>query len=90
MDQIVADVIGPNGMTPQEIIEAYPHSNLTLARIHAAMTWYYDHQAEIDAEFERVRQMVEAAREQQRNTPLFQKLTAAKAAREATDSRPAD
>src|SRR5262245_8202610 len=73
VDQIVADAIGPNGMTPQEIIEAHPHSNLTLARIHAAMAWYYDHQAEIDAEFERIRQMVEEGRARQRNSPLVQK-----------------
>ena len=35
-------------MTPQEILEAHPH--LTLAQIHDALSYYYDHEAEIQAE----------------------------------------
>jgi uncharacterized protein (DUF433 family) len=38
------------GMTPQEIHDAYPH--LSLAAIHAALSYYYDHKAELDAEME--------------------------------------
>lgn len=89
VDQVVADVIGVRGMTPQQIIEAYPHANLTLAGIHAALSWYYDHQAEIDAEFERVRQMVEEGRARQRNSPLIQRALALKAAREGAGPEPA-
>ena len=33
------------GMTPEVILEAYPH--LSLARIHAALTYYFDHPEEI-------------------------------------------
>ena len=29
------------------------HSHLTLAQIHAALSYYYDHQSEMDAEIER-------------------------------------
>jgi uncharacterized protein (DUF433 family) len=83
VDQIVADVIGVRGMTPQELVDAYPHARLTLAQVHAAMAWYYDHKAEIDAEFERVDQMVEEGRARQRNSPLTQRALAIKAAREA-------
>jgi uncharacterized protein (DUF433 family) len=36
------------GLTPQDIQENY--SRLTLAQIHAALAYYYDHQAEIDAQ----------------------------------------
>ncbi len=86
VDQVVADAIGPDPMTPQEIVDAYPHSNLTLARIHAALAWYYDHQAEIDAEFERVRQMFEEGRLLQHDLPLVQKVLAMRAARESTES----
>jgi uncharacterized protein (DUF433 family) len=35
-------------MTPQQIQENYP--KLSLAQIHAALAYYYDHQAEIDAQ----------------------------------------
>jgi uncharacterized protein (DUF433 family) len=35
------------GDTAQDILEAYP--NLTAAQVHAALCYYYDHRAEIDA-----------------------------------------
>jgi len=44
--QIVKDQM--NGLTPEEIHDAYPH--LTLAVIHAALAYYYDHRTEIDAQ----------------------------------------
>jgi uncharacterized protein (DUF433 family) len=37
------------GRTPQEILVEYP--DLTLAQVHAALTYYYDHVEEIEAEF---------------------------------------
>ena len=39
------------GFSPEEIHFQYP--DLSLAQIHAALSYYYDHQAEIDAEIER-------------------------------------
>jgi uncharacterized protein (DUF433 family) len=39
-----------NGLSPQQIHEAYPH--LSLAQIHAALAYYYDHKDQIDAEIE--------------------------------------
>ena len=36
------------GMTPTEIAATYP--TITLAQVHAALAYYYDHRAEIDAE----------------------------------------
>src|SRR3954451_14799262 len=36
------------GMSPDEIVSAYP--SLTLSDVHAALAYYYDHQAEIDAD----------------------------------------
>lgn len=36
------------GYTPEEIHEMYPH--LTLAQIHDALSYYYDHQGEIEKE----------------------------------------
>lgn len=37
-----------DGQTPDEIIEGFPH--LTLAQIHAALAYYYDHVEEIEAQ----------------------------------------
>jgi uncharacterized protein (DUF433 family) len=54
------------GMSPQEVHEAYPH--LSLAAIHAALSYFYDHQAELQdqmlessREAEQIRRRVEAS-----------------------------
>ena len=36
------------GWTPDQIIDAHPH--LTLAQVHAALSYYYENQAELDAD----------------------------------------
>jgi uncharacterized protein (DUF433 family) len=36
------------GMTPAEIVATYP--TITLAQVHAALAYFYDHRAEIEAE----------------------------------------
>ena len=38
------------GKSPDEIVAAYP--NLTLAQVHAALSYYFDHMNEIHAEFQ--------------------------------------
>ena len=54
------------------------HPHLSLAQIHAALAYYYDHQAEFDAEMERQYREYQAARAAQgTDTPLHQKLRAA-------------
>jgi hypothetical protein len=40
-----------HGSSPEEISFQHPH--LSLAQIHAALSYYYDHQQEIDAYIER-------------------------------------
>jgi uncharacterized protein (DUF433 family) len=40
-----------HGSSPEEMRFQYPH--LSLAQIHAALAYYYDHQADLDAEIER-------------------------------------
>jgi uncharacterized protein (DUF433 family) len=47
--QIVMDYLA-HGWSPDEMCRHFPH--LTPAEAHAAMTYYYDHQAEIDAEIQ--------------------------------------
>jgi uncharacterized protein (DUF433 family) len=48
------------GMTPTEIVATYP--TITLAQVHAALAYYYDHRAEIQAEIEEERRFVEDLR----------------------------
>jgi len=43
--QDVAMLSELQGRTPDQIVEAYPH--LTLAQVHAALSYYFDHRAEI-------------------------------------------
>jgi hypothetical protein len=51
------------------------------------MAWYQAHKSEIDAEFDRVRQMVEEGRARQRSSPLIQRALAVKAAREGLNGQ---
>jgi uncharacterized protein (DUF433 family) len=40
-----------HGSSPEEMHFQYPH--LSLAQIHAALSFYYEHQSELDAEIQR-------------------------------------
>lgn len=40
-----------NGMLAEELVRIFPH--LTLAQVYDALSYYYDHQPQIDAEIER-------------------------------------
>lgn len=57
--EIVLDKLA-YGWSPEQIQENHPH--LPLAKIHAAFTYYYDHQAEIDEEIERQLRFVDDMR----------------------------
>jgi uncharacterized protein (DUF433 family) len=62
------------GWSPEEMCFQHPH--LSLAQVHAALSYYYDHQSEIDAEIARQVQEYEELRAQAENSPLRQKLRA--------------
>ncbi len=49
---------------------------LTLAQIHGALAWYYDHQAEMDAEIQRQAQEFDKLRSQAIDSPGRQRLRA--------------
>jgi uncharacterized protein (DUF433 family) len=66
--------------TPEEMHEQYPH--LSLAQIHAALSYYYEHQAEIDADIERGIRYVEEMRAQNKNPFTRAELEARLRARE--------
>jgi uncharacterized protein (DUF433 family) len=48
--EIVVDKLA-HGSSAEEMHFQYPH--LSLAQIHAALAYYYDHQTELEAEIER-------------------------------------
>jgi uncharacterized protein (DUF433 family) len=52
------------GMSPAEIVHQYP--GITLADVHAALAYYFDNRAEIEAEF---RQDEELGRRAEANYP---------------------
>jgi uncharacterized protein (DUF433 family) len=54
------------GLDVDALHQAYP--DLTLAQIHAALSYYYAHQDDLDAEMERADQEVEALAEKQPNS----------------------
>jgi uncharacterized protein (DUF433 family) len=53
------------GWTPEEMHRQ--HSHLSMAQIHAALSYYYEHQDEVDADIERRNRFVEEMRAQNKN-----------------------
>src|SRR3990172_3256701 len=61
-----------HGSSPEEMHFQYPH--LSLAQIHAALAYYYDHQAELDSDIERRLKYADDLAEASRDSPLRKKL----------------
>lgn len=70
---VALDHIG-RGWDTREIHRQYPH--LSLAQIHSALAYYYDHKAEMDADIERREQNVEEMRAKHEPGPVSEKLRA--------------
>ena len=70
---LVADHVA-HGYSAAQIVEQYP--DLTPAQIHAALTYYYDHQEAMDAAL--VASYMQTEQQRQRHTP-HPKLVAARA-----------
>ncbi|HEY7116493.1 MAG TPA: DUF433 domain-containing protein [Tepidisphaeraceae bacterium] len=62
------------GMSPEQIHESHPH--LTLAQIYAALAYYFDHKAELDAKIEAGRQFAEELRREAGEPDLVKRLRA--------------
>ena len=71
--EVVLDKIA-SGSSPEEIHFQHPH--LSLAQIHAALSYYYDHQQEIDTYIEQQLTWVEAMAAQAGDSPVRQRLRA--------------
>jgi uncharacterized protein (DUF433 family) len=52
----IASEVERLGMTPDEVVEAHPH--LTLADVHAALSFYYDHPEAIRGEWREAAQLI--------------------------------
>ena len=61
-----------HGSSPEEMHFQHPH--LSLAQIHAALSYYYDHQAELDAEIGRRWLEVNEAAAREADSPLRRRL----------------
>ncbi len=59
-------------LTPEELHEQYAH--LSLAQIHAALAYYYDHQEEMDVEILRRSRLAEELRAQAQDPSLQTRL----------------
>ena len=64
------------GWSPEEMHRQHPH--LSMAQIHSALAYYYEHQDEVDADIERRYRYVEELRAQQPDSPLRQRLQSLK------------
>jgi uncharacterized protein (DUF433 family) len=69
--EVVLDKLA-HGWSPEEMHFQHPH--LSLAQIHAALAYYYDHQTELDAEIERRLKFADELAELSRDSPLRKKL----------------
>ncbi|HXJ74458.1 MAG TPA: DUF433 domain-containing protein [Candidatus Dormibacteraeota bacterium] len=69
--EVALDMIA-HGWSPEEI--HFQHSHLSLAQIHAALGYYYDHQAEMDAQIQRSAQEVERRRVEAGESPIRKRL----------------
>jgi uncharacterized protein (DUF433 family) len=61
-----------HGSSPEEMHLQYPH--LSLAQIHAALAYYYEHQGELDADIERRWLEVKKLAAQEADSPLQRRL----------------
>jgi uncharacterized protein (DUF433 family) len=61
-----------HGSSPEEMHFQYPH--LSLAQIHAALAYYYEHQEEFDAEIIRQANWAAEMAKKAKDSPLRRKL----------------
>jgi uncharacterized protein (DUF433 family) len=59
----VADIVAwheKRGYCPEEIVELFP--GITIADVHAALAYYFDHSQEIEGDFEKTNELAHALR----------------------------
>ena len=73
------------GMTPDEIVAGYPQ--LTLAQVHAALAYYFDHREEIQGEVREDRDLAQEVKAKSGPGPLERKIKGSEAPRDSVSSR---
>ena len=61
-------------MTPEQI--QAEHAHLSMAQIYAALTYYYDHQGEVDAQLAASEEYAEQMRQAAGESPFVQRMKA--------------
>ena len=69
--EVALDMIA-HGWSPEEIHFQHPH--LSLAQIHAALGYYYDHKLQMDADIQRSVRDVDQLRTQAGESPIRKRL----------------
>lgn len=69
--EVALDMIA-HGWSPEEI--HFQHTHLSLAQIHAALGFYYDHKSELDANIQRSSTEVEKLRSETVESPIRKRL----------------
>jgi uncharacterized protein (DUF433 family) len=69
--EVAKDSVG-HGWSPEEIHFQHPH--LSLAQIHAALSFYHEHKADFDRQMERDTREANQMRAAQGETPLEKRL----------------
>jgi uncharacterized protein (DUF433 family) len=69
--EVVVDKLA-HGSSPEEVHFQYPH--LSLAQIHAALSFYHEHETELEAEIERRLLQVNELAAREPDSPLRQRL----------------
>ena len=69
--EVALDMVA-HGWSPEEIHFQHPH--LSLAQIHAALAYYYDHKTDLDAYIQDSLRQVERLRSQPIESPLRKRL----------------
>jgi len=75
--ELVAEVKA-YGWSPEEL--AYQHPHLSLAQVHSALAYYWDHREEVDADLKRRQELVERIQQEVGEHPLVSRLRASKQA----------
>ena len=70
--------------SPDEIVRAYPH--ITLADVHAALAYYWDHKDQIDQQMRDADEFVAQLQDSNEVSPLAQKLAATESGSDKTSS----
>ena len=72
--QHIIELKRAQGYTAEQVQEAYPH--LSLAQIYAALTYYYDHQEQIDRKIKEDDELYQREWQKQQNDPAHRELMA--------------